>query len=97
MKVTALSIVAMTGVLVALAPSSIAHKPSKPAHAAPSRTQVVLTDLVRGNKRFLTGRSAHPHGTPLRRVQTVKFGQHPDAVVLACADSRVPPELLFDQ
>lgn len=97
MKTTILSLVCLTAGLVALAPSSVAHKPAKPAAHAPSRVQTVLTELVRGNKRFVSGKSAHPNGTPFRRMQTVQFGQHPDAVILSCADSRVPPELLFDR
>ena len=31
------------------------------------------------------------------RKETARCGQHPYAVVLACMDSRVPPELIFDQ
>lgn len=31
-----------------------------------------------------------------RRIQLVK-GQHPFAVIVGCSDSRVPPEIIFDQ
>lgn len=31
------------------------------------------------------------------RAETARCGQHPFAVVLACMDSRVPPELIFDR
>src|SRR6185503_17256481 len=31
------------------------------------------------------------------RKETAECGQHPFAVVIACMDSRVPPELIFDR
>ena len=55
-----------------------------------------LHRLQEGNKRFATGQSAHPHQSSERREQMLA-GQHPFAAVLCCSDSRVPPELLFDQ
>ena len=58
--------------------------------------QHVLTELVEGNKRFSEGRAEHPHQTTVRRTEVAKV-QHPRAVVIACSDSRTPPELLFDQ
>ena len=55
----------------------------------------VLARLTAGNRRFVAGRGRHPHQRPARRRQ-VAAGQHPVAAVVACADSRVPPEILFD-
>ncbi len=54
-----------------------------------------LRRLLEGNKRFASGMSQHPGRTPtdFRRLAT---GQNPIAVIIACADSRVPPEILFD-
>ena len=37
----------------------------------------------------------HPHQSPSRRVE-VASGQAPVALVIGCADSRVPPEIVFD-
>ncbi|WP_447008266.1 carbonic anhydrase [Saccharothrix isguenensis] len=51
--------------------------------------------LADGNHRFVTGRQTHPHES-LRWRESLVEGQHPFAVVLGCADSRVPPELVFD-
>ena len=34
---------------------------------------------------------------PARRIKLEREGQDPKVTILACADSRVPPELLFDQ
>ena len=58
--------------------------------------QDALEKLKEGNKRFVNDKSEHPRGDSKRR-QELKDGQHPFAVVLCCADSRVSPELIFDQ
>jgi carbonic anhydrase len=51
--------------------------------------------LQEGNARFAGGRQIHPH-QQLAWRQTLLSGQQPFACVLGCADSRVPPELVFD-
>lgn len=55
-----------------------------------------LDKLVQGNERFASGAPTHFHETLERRGEIAK-GQHPFAVVVGCSDSRVPPELVFDQ
>ena len=57
---------------------------------------VALARLCEGNKRFVAAAATHPDETVARRNELVS-GQHPFAVVLTCADSRVSPEILFDQ
>lgn len=52
--------------------------------------------LKEGNKRYVKGDLRHPHTDPERRHE-IADAQHPFAVILSCADSRVVPELLFDQ
>jgi carbonic anhydrase len=52
--------------------------------------------LLEGNQRFVAGKLEHPNQTPGRRDEVAK-GQHPFASVLACSDSRTPPEILFDR
>jgi len=56
----------------------------------------VLRDLTEGNARFAGGAPKRPHAG-LDRVREVAGAQRPRAVVLTCSDSRVPPEVLFDQ
>lgn len=56
-----------------------------------------LKMLQEGNSRFVCGPLKHPNQGAARRQLTTKQGQKPFAVVLACADSRVPVEELFDR
>jgi carbonic anhydrase len=55
-----------------------------------------LAKLLDGNKRFVEMKLAHPNQDEEQRV-LLGGGQAPFAAILACADSRVPPEVLFDQ
>lgn len=52
--------------------------------------------LVDGNLRFVSGKVTHPHQSMARLEQTGK-GQKPFAIIVTCSDSRLPPEILFDQ
>ncbi|MGB8645775.1 MAG: carbonic anhydrase [Anaerolineae bacterium] len=55
-----------------------------------------LQRLVDGNKRYVAGSYLRPHQSPARRIEVAET-QHPFSVILGCSDSRVPPELVFDQ
>lgn len=55
-----------------------------------------LQKLVDGNKRFTDSKQIHSNQTSERRLEVAK-GQKPFAVVVTCSDSRVPPEIIFDQ
>jgi carbonic anhydrase len=55
-----------------------------------------LTKLIDGNKRYVSGSLAKKDIGDTRRQELTK-GQHPFATVLSCSDSRVAPELVFDQ
>jgi carbonic anhydrase len=52
--------------------------------------------LMNGNKDWVAGRLHHPNQSKARR-EAVAEHQAPFAVVLACSDSRVPPEVVFDR
>ncbi len=56
----------------------------------------IWQELLSGNKRYVEGNPTHPNQSIARRQEMAK-GQHPRAAVLACADSRVSPEIVFDQ
>lgn len=55
-----------------------------------------LLRLEEGNLRCVEGKSAHGHDLAKWRERFL-IKQKPFATVLGCSDSRVPPELLFDQ
>ena len=55
----------------------------------------IVDELKRGFDRFLNNRTHHPHATQARRHQ-LAGGQHPQVALLACSDSRVPVEVIFD-
>lgn len=55
-----------------------------------------LHRLIEGNHRFVEGHAAHPDQSSERRIALTQ-GQHPFAIVLTCSDSRVAPEIYFDQ
>lgn len=65
-------------------------------HAPSSVSPSEATDrLKKGNAEFVAG---HPRGQDLlSQVKATASGQHPWAAVLSCMDSRVPPELVFQQ
>lgn len=59
------------------------------------RTTELVETLKTGNLRFVTGKYSRKDLTKQR--QELTKGQQPYAIVLTCSDSRVPPELLFDE
>jgi carbonic anhydrase len=52
--------------------------------------------LAAGNRRFVNGKLRHPRRDGRRRSALAE-GQAPFAAVLGCADSRVPPEVIYDE
>jgi carbonic anhydrase len=67
--------------------------------AAPAGATVSAGDalerLEEGNERFVSGRLKNVSNIEERRV-ALAGGQSPYATILACSDSRTPPELIFD-
>jgi len=55
-----------------------------------------LDKLIAGNQRYATDQLVHHHQSG-NRMRALSIGQHPFAIILGCADSRVPPEIIFDQ
>jgi carbonic anhydrase len=71
--------------------------PSLAVAQNPSSPDAALRELTAGNQRFTAGRlTAHERDVAILRQHTVEK-QEPFAMVLSCADSRVPVELIFDQ
>lgn len=55
-----------------------------------------IARLTRGNSRFAAGEPEHPRTDAELRSELAATVQQPFAIVLACSDSRVPVERLFD-
>src|SRR4051812_2350329 len=56
----------------------------------------VLRELKAGNDHHVSKRYQHPHQNAERQRELAE-SQHPHAIVLSCADSRVAPEIILDQ
>lgn len=67
-----------------------------PVGKRPRNAAQALRALQAGNNRWATFTQCHPHQDAARR-RAAASGQAPFATILSCSDSRVPPELLFDQ
>src|SRR5215470_17650994 len=88
--------------VILILPASLAAQAQKsadttahqPAAASPSGEKV-WSDLMAGNRRYVEGKPKPRAIVQLRH--SLAQGQHPKAVILTCSDSRVSPELLFDQ
>lgn len=59
--------------------------------------QTPLERLREGNRRFVAGNAKRFAADEADQRQKLAEGQAPDAVILTCSDSRVPPTLVFDQ
>ncbi len=92
--------VVATGVIAACGSSS--SKSSATTAATTSTTMPVgnpdqaLKRLQAGNQRFVAGRLDHPGREDVRRAEQAET-QTPFAAILGCSDSRVPPEIVFDE
>ncbi|MCC6762423.1 MAG: carbonic anhydrase [Chitinophagaceae bacterium] len=72
---------------------AVACKQPAPATVAASTP---LKKVMDGNARFAAVHPIHPDESA-NRTHEIAEGQHPFAVVIACSDSRVAPELIFDE
>jgi carbonic anhydrase len=74
--------------------------PAKTSHVHAAATpaaspDAVWADLMAGNQRFVAGKPRTHALLPLRKK--LASGQNPNVIILSCSDSRVSPELVFDQ
>jgi carbonic anhydrase len=56
-----------------------------------------LQKLMEGNKRFVANQSISPKLSDPATRKSLAQAQKPYAIILACSDSRVPPEIVFDK
>lgn len=66
------------------------------ALAEENQANSVWTRMLEGNKRFARGEAVHPWQDKETR-ESLCAAQNPSAAVLACGDSRVAPEIIFDE
>lgn len=74
---------------------SAVHR-EKQAKPTPVPAQEALEWLKSGNQRFVQNRALHMGRSTADRDR-LSLGQSPHSIILSCADSRVPPEIVFDQ
>src|SRR5215467_7915724 len=84
--------------LVGLLSSNRLARAADPAHpeqptVAPAEA---ISKLKEGNGRYTSGNLQHPGQTTARRTELATT-QRPFAIIVSCSDSRVPPEIVFDQ
>lgn len=72
--------------------STVPHKTSEGISAVKAKQL-----LIQGNMRYVSGKLAVKNLGGKRRADLVANGQKPFAVIVTCSDSRVPPEIIFDQ
>jgi carbonic anhydrase len=92
LTVGALASASVTGGLLGVTDAFAAETPT-PTSLTPEQA---VKRLAAGNRRFVNDNLKHPRRDSRRRI-AVAEGQAPFAVVLGCADSRVPPEVVYDE
>ncbi len=96
-------LIAVSLLIVSFTPACVHHACCSKATSArmlgktdPRRSSpdAALAALKEGNARFVNGKTAH--ACNIQRVAATAQGQYPLASVIGCADSRTPPEVIFD-
>jgi carbonic anhydrase len=67
----------------------------KEIHHEIKTPEEAILELKTGNQRFLTNKLIHTDYA--QQIAHTKKEQHPHTLILSCIDSRVPPEIIFDQ
>lgn len=91
-------IIAMKKIIALLAIFLFTHATvlNAQTHQTLADDEIILKQLLDANMNFCKGILKHPDDdTTIRKALAI--GQNPKAVIVTCADSRVSPELLFDQ
>ena len=81
--------------MLAISQFALAAGPGHPEQASVAPAEAI-SKLKEGNGRYAGGNLQHPGQTTERRAELAN-SQYPFATVVSCSDSRVPPEIVFDQ
>jgi carbonic anhydrase len=87
------SLLAISSLITGTAPRVFAKRMATTEAMTPDQA---LQRLIEGNARYTSQQLTHPRQT-MERISEVAKGQKPFAVILGCSDSRVAPEILFDE
>lgn len=68
---------------------------TKSPHITINTPDEAIAELKAGNQRFFDKRMINT--AYKQEIEETKNGQHPHSIILSCIDSRVPPEIIFDQ
>lgn len=88
-RIITATVIAMTVLAVSFATASAPASSVSPDEA--------LKKLMDGNKRYVDGQLTLAQRSTSETRKSLVTSQKPSAIILTCSDSRVPPELLFDQ
>jgi carbonic anhydrase len=94
MRLNSTKTIIMAAAAIVLPLTSCAKLPVTAGEQKEMTPDAVLTSLMDGNKRFMTGKISDPNIKA--RIKASASGQYPKAVILSCLDSRVPVEQVFD-
>lgn len=60
-----------------------------------NNSEDALLEMKAGNQRFLNNKAVNNNYK--NQIEQTKNDQHPHTLILSCLDSRIPPEIIFDQ
>jgi carbonic anhydrase len=87
------SLLAVSSLVAGTGPQVFAKRMATTEAMTPDQA---LQRLIEGNARYTSQQLTHPRQS-MERISEVAKGQKPFAVILGCSDSRVAPEILFDE
>jgi len=82
--------------MASIAPGLLKVEAANASETSNITPDAALQKLMDGNRRYIQQKRTFPDQSRSRILELAK-GQHPFAIVLGCSDSRVAPEILFDQ
>ena len=73
----------------------VSKEQEKPHQVVVNSPDDALAELKNGNDRFMNDKLINTNYK--EQIEHTKSDQHPHSVILSCLDSRIPPEIIFDQ
>ena len=95
MSLLALGLFATAAIALGPAENTRITTEPKAGSERPATPDEAIAELVAGNKRYQAGKNESTN--PVEARTSLAAGQAPFAAVIRCADSRVAPEIVFDQ